>query len=86
MEETQLPGGGTRYRIAEIRPWASEGDGVPQEMRTFFEGKEVEMADLQSLAYSFGAHLDSAVQGGGRFQAVLTWRDHSYDLDLEPLS
>ena len=75
------------FRIAAIRPWASEGtDSVPQEIRTFFEGKEVSMDDLRALAASFGADFESAVEGAARYQATIKWNGHRYDLDLEVVS
>lgn len=76
----------TVYRVAAIRPWSKEHtDTVPEALRTFFEGKEVTMDDLRALAASFGAELDSAVQGGGRQQATIRWQGHRYDLDLKRL-
>src|SRR5579871_3530036 len=81
------PARATRYRISGIRPWTSEGtEKVPQEVQTFFEGKEVDMDDLHALAAAFDAEIESAEQGGPRNQAVLNWHGHRYDLDLEPLA
>lgn len=75
------------YRVASIRPWASESkDEAPQAIRTFFDGKEVSIADLEALAASFGANVESTVQGAARFQAVVDWNGHRYDLNLEPVS
>ena len=75
-----------RFRIANIRPWQSEGSGeVPQPVRNFFEGKEVTMDDLRALTASFDAEFESAVEGGARYQATIRWRGHHYDFDLAPL-
>ncbi len=82
----ERPSGGPRYRISGIRPWASEGtDEAPQEVQTFFTGKEVDVADLEALAVSFGGQLENVVQGGGRAQGELAWRGHRFNLDLDPL-
>ncbi len=81
-DDTMTP---STYRVTGIRPWADEGNAVPAGVQTFFEGKEVTMDDLRALAASFGAELDSAVQGGGRQQATIRWQGHRYDLDLERL-
>lgn len=76
----------TVYRVAAIRPWSKEHtDSVPEALRTFFEGKEVTMDDLRALAASFDAGFAGAVQGAARHQAVVDWRGHRYDLDLEPV-
>lgn len=83
-EGTMTP---STFRVAGIRPWADEGAAaVPEGVRTFFEGQEVTMDDLRALVASFGAELDSAVQGGGREQATIRWQGRRYDLDLERLS
>lgn len=79
--------GHNHYRIAGIRPWESEGtDAVPQEIRTFFEGKEVDMDDLRALTASFGAEFESAVEGAACYGAVIRWHGHRYDLELQPIS
>lgn len=74
------------YRIESISPWASDGSaGVPEGLRTFFEGQEVTMDDIRALALSFGADFESAVEGAARYQATIRWRGHRYDLELQPV-
>ncbi len=80
----EVPVPGNLYRVAHIRPWASEGtDDVPESLNTFFAGKEVALDDLQALIASFGANFESGELRSGIYQVVVNWRGHRYDLDME---
>ncbi len=76
---------GPSFRVTGIRPWSSENrDAAPQDMQAFFVGQTVTPDDLRALAVSFGAEVESMVEGAARHQATIRYNGHHYDLDLEP--
>ena len=83
------------YRIVAAHPWPAEGmrtNTVQLEiLAASLEGTVVTPEALADIVHNLGAELVSPVVGalsddvmrGTRWQAVIAWCGHHYDLDLE---
>jgi hypothetical protein len=83
------------YRIVAACPWPAEGMGTNTVQREILaaslEGTVVTPEALADIVHNLGAELVSPVVGalsydvmrGTRWQAVIAWCGHHYDLDLE---